>query len=45
MGTMFDGLNEGRFRWKKNVLEDELTVEMCRAPRRNLLGKSGLLKQ
>ncbi len=45
MGTMFNRLNDGRFRWKKSVLEDELAVEMCRALGRNILRKSGLLKE
>ncbi len=37
MGTMFGGLENGRFRWKRNVLEDGLTVEMCRALGRNIV--------
>jgi len=37
MGTLYEGLDDGRFRWRKGVLEDELTVAMCRALGRNLL--------
>ncbi|MEJ5349509.1 MAG: flavodoxin family protein [Desulfosoma sp.] len=36
-GTLFETVDQGRFRWKKSVLQDELTVEMCRALGRNLL--------
>lgn len=36
-GTMFGSLDQGRFQWKSRVLEDEVTVEMCRALGRNLL--------
>lgn len=43
MGTLFDGVDHGRFRWRKNALDDEVTVEMCRALGRNLLRHGGLL--
>lgn len=36
-GTLFDAVDQGRFRWKKSVLDDALTVEMCRALGRNLV--------
>ncbi|SHF95861.1 Multimeric flavodoxin WrbA [Desulfacinum infernum DSM 9756] len=37
MGTLYEGLDDGRFRWRKGVLEDELTVVMCRILGRNLV--------
>ena len=45
MGTMYDGLEGKRFRWKKSVLEDELTVEMCRGLGRNILRMASLLRK
>uniref|UniRef100_A0A831ZTC5 Flavodoxin family protein n=1 Tax=Desulfacinum infernum TaxID=35837 RepID=A0A831ZTC5_9BACT len=40
MGTLFDGLDGDRFRWRKGVLEDALAVAMCRALGRNLLRRA-----
>ncbi len=40
-GTLFETVDQGRLRWKKSVLQDELTVEMCRALGRNLLCYGG----
>ncbi|SMC25538.1 Multimeric flavodoxin WrbA [Desulfacinum hydrothermale DSM 13146] len=41
LGTLFEGLDGERFRWRKGVLEDALTVAMCRALGRNLLRAGG----
>ncbi len=43
MGTLFDAVDQGRFRWRKNAMEDDVSVEMCRALGRNLLRHGGLL--
>lgn len=43
MGTLFDALDQGRVRWKKSAMEDDVTVEICRALGRNLLRCGGLV--
>lgn len=43
MGTLFEAVDQGRFRWRNSALKDDVTVEMCRALGRNLLRQGGLL--
>ncbi|HDM76619.1 MAG TPA: flavodoxin family protein [Deltaproteobacteria bacterium] len=37
MGTMFDTLDGEKIRWRRGVLEDTLTVKMCRTLGKNIL--------
>ena len=37
MGTMFDTLDGEKIRWRRGVLEDALTVKMCRTLGKNIL--------
>ena len=37
LGTMFESMEDEKVRWKKGVLEDTLTVKMCRNLGKNIL--------
>lgn len=37
MGTMFESIKKDNMHWKKDVMEDALTVKMCRSLGKNIL--------
>ena len=37
LGTMFDSIDDGKISWKKDVMEDQLTVMLCRSLGRNVV--------
>lgn len=39
LGTMFESLESERIRWKKGVMEDTVTVMLCRSLGRNIANK------
>jgi multimeric flavodoxin WrbA len=39
LGTMFDSIDNGKISWKKEVMEDQLAVMLCRSLGRNIVKK------
>jgi multimeric flavodoxin WrbA len=39
LGTMFDSVDNGNISWKKDVMEDQLAVMLCRSLGRNIVRK------